>query len=111
MSKAKETNKKGVYCAHSVNFITLKKNNDKKYLLALLNSRLLNFIIKRFNTSSDVNGYEINNLPIVETQDKETIKKITTLVDKIITVKQKNIQQIHHLLKMKLIKLCIIFMV
>ena len=81
---------KDVYCANSLNFITLKKTINIKYLLALLNSRLLNFIFKRFNTNSNVNGYEINNLPIVETQDKETIKKITTLVDKIISAKQKN---------------------
>jgi len=80
---------KGVYCANSLNFITLKKKINKKYLLGLLNSKLINFIFKQFNTNSNVNGYEINNLPIVEA-DKEKTKEIADLVSKIITAKEKN---------------------
>jgi hypothetical protein len=80
---------KGVYCANSLNFIILKKKINKKYLLGLLNSKLLNFIFKKFNTNSNVNGYEINNLPIVEA-DKENTKKIADLVSKIISAKEKN---------------------
>jgi Alw26I/Eco31I/Esp3I family type II restriction m6 adenine DNA methyltransferase len=80
---------KGVYCANSLNFITLKKKINKKYLLGILNSKLINFIFKQFNTNSNVNGYEINNLPIVEA-DKEKTKKISDLVGKIISAKEKN---------------------
>jgi hypothetical protein len=80
---------KGAYCANSLNFLTLKKPVNKKYLLALLNSKLLNFIFIKFNTNSNVNGYEINNLPIVEAA-KETEKKLASLVGKIITGKKKN---------------------
>jgi len=80
---------KGVYCANSLNFLTLKKKINLKYLLGILNSKLINFIFKQFNTNSNVNGYEINNLPIVEA-DKEQTKKITDLVGKIISAKEKN---------------------
>jgi hypothetical protein len=80
---------KGVYCANSLNFLTLKKTINKKYLLGILNSKLLNFIFIKFNTNSNVNGYEINNLPIAE-PDKENQKKIISLVDKIIVAKIKS---------------------
>jgi Alw26I/Eco31I/Esp3I family type II restriction m6 adenine DNA methyltransferase len=80
---------KGVYCANSLNFITLKKKINKKYLLGILNSKLINFIFKQFNTNSNVNGYEINNLPIVEAE-KEKTKKVSDLVGKIISEKEKN---------------------
>jgi Alw26I/Eco31I/Esp3I family type II restriction m6 adenine DNA methyltransferase len=80
---------KGVYCANSLNYISIKKKMNNKYLLGLLNSKLINFIFKKFNTNSNVNGYEINNLPIIEA-DKENEKKITKLVDKVLTEKDKN---------------------
>jgi Alw26I/Eco31I/Esp3I family type II restriction m6 adenine DNA methyltransferase len=80
---------RGVYCANSLNYITLKREINKKYLLGLLNSKLLNFIFKKFNSNSNVNGYEINNLPIVEA-DKEKTEKIADLVEKIISAKEKN---------------------
>ena len=55
----------GVFCGNSVNYILI---NDKAisdtYLLALLNSKLLNWFFKAFSTNSNVNGYEVDNLPI-----------------------------------------------
>jgi hypothetical protein len=80
---------KGVYCANSLNYLSLKKRIDLKYLLGILNSKLLNFIFKKFNTNSNVNGYEINNLPIIEA-DMPTQKKIIQLVDKILKGKSKD---------------------
>jgi len=53
------------YCANSLNYLILKQNLDKKYLLGLFNSRLLNFVFSKFSTNSNVNGYEIDNLPII----------------------------------------------
>ena len=79
----------GVYCANSLNFLALKKPVNKKYLLALLNSKLLNFIFIKFNTNSNVNGYEINNLPIVEAA-KETEKKLAALAGQVIAGKKKS---------------------
>jgi len=77
---------KDVYCANSLNFLSMVKNINLRYLLGLMNSKLLNFIFKKFNTNSNVNGYEINNLPIIEA-DKSTEKKVITLVEKILCEK------------------------
>jgi len=74
---------KGVYCANSLNFLSMEKDINLRYLLGLMNSKLLNFIFKKFNTNSNVNGYEINNLPIIEA-DKATEKKVIALVEKIL---------------------------
>jgi len=54
-----------VYCANSLNYLTLKRQIDLKYLLGILNSKLLNFIFCKFSTNSNVNGYEVDSLPIV----------------------------------------------
>ncbi|WP_461256368.1 DUF7149 domain-containing protein [Treponema sp. R80B11-R83G3] len=74
---------KNVYCANSLNFLSIQKDINLRYLLGLMNSKLLNFIFKKFNTNSNVNGYEINNLPIIEA-DKATEKKVISLVEKIL---------------------------
>jgi len=76
----------GVYCANSLNFLSMEKDINLRYLLGLMNSKLLNFIFKKFNTNSNVNGYEINNLPIIEA-DKATEKKVIALVEKILNEK------------------------
>lgn len=55
----------GVFCAHSVNYIILNDGDlEYEYLLALLNSNILNWYFKIFSTNSNVNGYEVNSLPI-----------------------------------------------
>jgi len=54
----------GEYCANSVNYII---NNDVellKYLLGLLNSKLIEWYFSKLSTNSNVNGYEVDNLPI-----------------------------------------------
>ncbi len=55
----------GIFCAHSVNYIILNKGDlEYEYLLALLNSDILNWYFKIFSTNSNVNGYEVNSLPV-----------------------------------------------
>ena len=57
---------KGIFCANSVNYLVFKNNAvNTKYILALLNSSTLNFVFSKSSTNSNVNGYEIDNLPIV----------------------------------------------
>ncbi len=55
----------GVFCANSCNYVL---TNDEKYslyfLLGLYNSKLINWIFKKTSTNSNVNCYEIENLPI-----------------------------------------------
>ncbi len=53
------------FCANSVNYISIEKKETNIYaLLGVLNSKLLNFVFKKFSTNSNVNGYEIDNLPL-----------------------------------------------
>ncbi len=76
------------YLANSCNYILINESINHKFLLALLNSKLFNFIFKCKSTNSNVNGYEINELPIILTSETSKIEKI---IDKIIENKEKNI--------------------
>jgi Alw26I/Eco31I/Esp3I family type II restriction m6 adenine DNA methyltransferase len=76
----------GIFCANSVNYILI--NNPRvsdRYLLALLNSRLLNWFFKVFSTNSNVNGYEVDNLPIPDISVVRQ-KPYIDLVDKILAI-------------------------
>ncbi|SCD20443.1 hypothetical protein PSM36_1623 [Proteiniphilum saccharofermentans] len=57
---------KGFFCGHSINYISLKDVSDllAKYYLSILNSEFSNWFFKRFSTNSNVNSYEIHNLPL-----------------------------------------------
>lgn len=53
------------YCANSVNYLTFHSEVDLYFFLGLMNSKLLNFVFMQFSTNSNVNGYEVDNLPII----------------------------------------------
>ena len=55
-------------------------------MLALLNSPTLNFIFSKSSTNSNVNGYEIDNLPII-LADEENQAHLVSLVDRILARK------------------------
>jgi Alw26I/Eco31I/Esp3I family type II restriction m6 adenine DNA methyltransferase len=80
------------FCGNSVNYILIedKRINDE-FLLGLLNSKLLNWFFKVFSTNSNVNGYEVDNLPIppIAGINQEPIVK---LVERILAAKGKNPQ-------------------
>jgi hypothetical protein len=81
---------KGIFCANSVNYLIFKeKNIELEYYLALLNSSLLNYIFKLNSTNSNVNGYEIDNLPII-TKNYDDQKPFINLVDKILVITKHN---------------------
>ena len=80
------------YCANSVNYCTFNEIVNIKYFLALFNSKLMNYVFKQFSTNSNVNGYEIDNLPIIYTNMQQQ-RPIISLVDQIFTDKLKNISQ------------------
>jgi len=61
-------------------------------VLGLINSKLLNFVFKCKSTSSNVNGYEVDELPIPKNIDETIQKDIEKLVDKILSVKKKDAQ-------------------
>ena len=53
----------GVFLAHTVNYLCNMKGNPH-YLLAILNSRLLNWRFKATSTNNHVSGHEIGQLPV-----------------------------------------------
>ena len=52
----------GTYCANSVNYLLIKEH--LYYFLGLCNSKVLNWFFAKLSTNSNVNGYEVDNLPI-----------------------------------------------
>ena len=75
------------YCANSVNYIKIKEPKvSEYYLLALLNSSVLNFYFSKFSTNSNVNGYEVDALPIVIPLSEQD-KQISDLVKKVLAAK------------------------
>lgn len=69
----------GNYCANSVNYLVLDNKEDNLFFLGVLNSSIINWYFKKFSTNSNVNGYEVNQLPIpkvVEQSAKDEIKQL-----------------------------------
>jgi len=81
----------GMFCANSVNYVILNPGAgvSVEYLLAVLNSRLLNFVFARTSTNSNVNGYEVDNLPIIVAKDVLR-DKVTDLANKLLALKRRS---------------------
>lgn len=76
----------GVFCANSLNYLLPPESySSVEYLLGLLNSSLINWIFAKLSTNSNVNGYEVYNLPIRKGKSEE---KIAALAAKITAAKQ-----------------------
>ncbi len=71
---------------HSVRVIELKDKDKVKTILALLNSKLLDWFFRKTSTNNNVNGYELDQLPI----KYDTNKKIVSLVDQILSITDDN---------------------
>lgn len=69
---------KGVFCANSVNYLLID-DNDIEFFLGLCNSHLLNWFFAKLSTNSNVNGYEVDNLPI-KIPDNDVKQKVALLV-------------------------------
>jgi len=72
--------KPGYVLANSCNFITVEDNEygiDLYFLLAIMNSKILNWYFKLFSSNNHVNNYEIDSLPI------PTNKKLITEISKL----------------------------
>jgi adenine-specific DNA-methyltransferase len=72
----------GVYCANSVNYLLI--DEDMYYFLALCNSKLLNWYFAKLSTNSNVNGYEVDNLPIKMASHEEE-RKVEEIVVKLLS--------------------------
>ncbi len=79
----------GTYCANSVNYIALQNRAaDPLFMLGLLNSRLLNYVFMKFSTNSNVNGYEVDNLPIPSDVPREVERRVAALASSVLDSKQ-----------------------
>ena len=87
--RIKATKINGMYCANSTNYISLK-DEDTDFVLALLNSRLMNFFFSRFSTNSNVNGYEVDLLPLIFSPEKPSRCDVNRMVREILTAKKAN---------------------
>ncbi|MUU32224.1 class I SAM-dependent DNA methyltransferase [Helicobacter pylori] len=69
-----------------------KEQEHAKFLVGLLNSRLLDWLFRKTSTNNHVNLYELETLPIpqITKSNKPTVDKIIALVDKILQAKEKD---------------------
>ncbi|WP_120949314.1 DUF7149 domain-containing protein [Helicobacter pylori] len=69
-----------------------KEREHAKFLVGLLNSRLLDWLFRKTSTNNHVNLYELETLPIpqITKLNKPTADKIIVLVDKILQAKAKD---------------------
>lgn len=78
----------GIFCANSVNYILPNDDySSLEYILGLLNSKLLNWFFAKLSTNSNVNGYEIDNIPIKLSEKHDDV---SLLVTKILDIKKDN---------------------
>jgi Alw26I/Eco31I/Esp3I family type II restriction m6 adenine DNA methyltransferase len=80
-----------VFCGNSVNYFLIngeyKKSIDIKFILALLNSRLLNWRFKITSSNNNINCYEIHRLAFPNIKNlTEDQKPFVDIVDKILTI-------------------------
>jgi adenine-specific DNA-methyltransferase len=80
----------GTFCANSVNYLVMiDAAAQPECFLALLNSSLLNFMFSKTSTNSNVNGYEVDNLPIV-IPDSSLRNSLIALVERILGAKKRD---------------------
>ncbi len=81
----------GQFCANSCNYIIVNNPDyDEKLILAIFNSNLVNWIFKKTSTNSNVNCYEVENIPIPKIVGKESIvERIIGLAKELIELYEK----------------------
>lgn len=86
------------FCANSVNYLIPDMTDDFDYfILGILNSKLLNWYFAKLSTNSNVNGYEIDGLPIkmgIVEQRNEIIQLVGELLQSYDEIKVKEIDDI-----------------
>ena len=82
---------KGVYLANSCNYLLPTKEFPAKFLLAVMNSKLINWYFRCFSTNSNVNGYEVESFPVPISNNSKQIE-IINLVDRILAAKKSDPQ-------------------
>ena len=83
------TRKERCLFGNSVNKLALTQNCNSKYILAIINSRIIDWYFRKTSTNNHVNIYELEQLPIPKA-NREQENSITSLIDRIVTIKQNN---------------------
>lgn len=79
----------GVYCANSTNYISGITNLiNLKYLLAVLNSKCINFYFNQTSTNTNVTSKELSKLPVP--RDRKSEEMIPIMVNSILLQKENN---------------------
>ncbi|MBD3637004.1 MAG: hypothetical protein HUJ25_06625, partial [Crocinitomicaceae bacterium] len=71
---------------HTANKILLVDQQLNKIIVAILNSKLMDWFFRKTSTNNHVMGYEIEQFPI-KMPDKKTIRHVNSVVDKIMVLK------------------------
>jgi hypothetical protein len=80
-----------VFCANSVNYLVIQESHiNEKFVLGFMNSRLANYVFKKFSTNSNVNGYEVDNLPFPKEIPAASEQRCIALVNTILEDKQRH---------------------
>ncbi len=77
-----------IFLANSCNYLLEPEKYHLLELLGWINSKLVNFTFKARSTSSNVNGYEVDNLPFIRSKKNDVIK---TLSSEILALKEKDL--------------------
>ena len=72
-----------VYSENHTNFIPLRDRSTAYFLIAALNSSLVEFIFRRLNSNTQVSAGEINQLPFPPMPDSKTLEEVESLVAEI----------------------------
>ncbi|WP_100983719.1 Eco57I restriction-modification methylase domain-containing protein [Helicobacter pylori] len=77
---------------HTCNLSYCKELEHAKFLVGLLNSRLLDWLFRKTSTNNHVNLYELETLPIPQITEKnqELARKITDGTERILKTKEKD---------------------
>ncbi|GAA7567674.1 hypothetical protein JP0023_02170 [Helicobacter pylori] len=77
---------------HTCNLLYCKEREHAKFLVGLLNSRLLDWLFRKTSTNNHVNLYELETLPIpqITKSNKSIAHKITDCVKQILEAKEKD---------------------
>ncbi len=75
-----------IYLGHSCKYILPSDDISQKCLLGLMNSKLANFFFRCFSTNSNVNGYEIEAIPICKIPP-EIGEKVEAMVSQLLIIK------------------------
>lgn len=90
--ECKNTNK--FVFLHSTKMLFVECKEIAKYLIGLLNSRLLNWLFKKTSTNNNINIYELQSLPIPKPNSKnqKLVDEIVNSVNQILEIKKENSQ-------------------